>query len=167
MKSIQSGVSTVVSVVLISISASEALASQKKPRPGSSASVQSGGQTHTQRRRAVVAGKTSTAKPLQEKMQNENRGLTEPANTEIPNLRGTRGIKRKRAASGVVERDLNQPDMAAKKNEVSVETREKSSTSTRRRSSFNLPEVDDQVLLRKRGQPHKQPPSRRHPHKMT
>ena len=166
MKSIQSGVSTVVSVVLISISASEALASQKKARPGTSASVQSGGQTHTQRRRAGVAGKTSTGKPLQEKMQNENQRLTEPANVEYPNRRGTRGNKRRRAASGVVERDLTQPDMAAKKNEVSIESREKSSTSTRRRSSFTLPEVDDQVL-RKRGQPHKQPPSRRHPHKMT
>ena len=166
MKSIHSGVSTVVSVVLISISASEALASQTKARSGTPAHVQCGGQTETQRRRVGLAGKTSTGKPLQEKMQNENRQLKEPANTEIPNLRGSRGNKRKKSTSAVVEHDMNQPDMAASKNEVSVESKKMSNTSTIRRSSF-MPEVEDQVLLRKRGQPHKQPPSRRHPHKMT
>ena len=71
---------------------------------------------------------------------------------------------RRRATKSVVERDLNQPDMAASKNEVSVESRKKTATSTRRRSS--LPEVGDEVLLRERGQPHKQPPTRSGPHKM-
>ena len=56
MESIQSGVSAVVSVVLIRIPVSEALASQTKARSGTSARVQSGSQTHTQRRRVGVAG---------------------------------------------------------------------------------------------------------------
>jgi hypothetical protein len=159
----QTGITTIVSEVLISISASESLASQKKARPGTI--VQNGGQT---RRRVGVTGNGSRGKALQEKMQNENRQVKQPTSVEYPNLRGTRrnadSGKRRRATNSVVERDLDQPDMAASKNEVSVESRKKTPTSTRQRSSF-MPEVDDEVLLRERGQPHKQPPTRRGPHK--
>ena len=167
MESIQSGVSTVVSVVLISISVTESLASETKARPGTSARAQSAGQTNIQRRRVGVAGHINSGNRLQEQMQNENRRLKEPTNVEVPNLRATRGSKRKKGTSGVTDRDLDQPDMAASKNEVTVESRKKSATNTRRRSAFTLPEVGDEVLLRKRGQPRKQPPTRRHPHKMT
>ena len=82
--------------------------------------------------------------------------LPEESETDMSN--------RRTATNSVVERDLEQPDMAASKNEVSIESRKKAATSTRRRSSF-IPEVGDEVLLRERGQPHKQPPSRRGPHK--
>jgi hypothetical protein len=161
MKNIQSGVSAV-SLVLLSILASEALASVNKARPDSAAGVQSASQTNTQRRGAGVAGNRGNAP--QDKLQNENRQLKIPARVEYPNLRVTSTDRPKKATSVAVDRNLNQPDMYASKNEVSIESRENPSTGTQPQSLF-LPEVEDQVLLRERGQPHKQPPSRRGPHK--
>ena len=164
MRNIDSGISTLVSVVLISISACDALASAKK---GTFDKERTVGQTQAQRSSAGLSGDRSQGKALQEQMQNENRRLKQPAHLESPNLRGTdpnsHSSKLGKGTTSVVEHDLNQPDMAGK-NEVSIETREKSAMRTGRRSYF-LPEVDDQVLLRERGQPHKQPPSLRGPHK--
>ena len=167
MRNIESGISTLVSVVLISISACDAFASAKK---GTFDKARTGGQAQTQRSIAGTSANRSQGTALQEQMQNENRRLKQPAHLESPNLRGTEpnshSSKLEKGASSVVEHDLDQPDMAASKNEVSIETREKSATRTGRTSWF-LPEVDDQVLLRERGQPHKQPPTLRGPHKQT
>jgi hypothetical protein len=162
MRNIESGIATLLSVVLISISAGETLASQRKAK---SAKAGTGGQTPG---RIGVTGNGSRGKALQEKMQNENRQTNLLTEIGFPKLRGTRGnadaSKRRSAGNSVVDRDLDQPDMNASINEVTVESRYNSQTSTRRSSLFT-PEVDDQVLLRKRGQPHKQPPSNRGPHK--
>ena len=168
MRNIESGIATLLSAVLISITASETLASQ---RNGTSAKARTGGQTN---RLVGVTGNGSRGKALQEKMQNENRQTKLLTEIGFPKLRGTRrnaaSSKSRRATNSVVDRDLNQADMAtSKKNEVSIETREtrKTPPTSTRRSSWILPEVDDQVLLRKRGQPHKQPPTNRGPHKQT
>jgi len=166
MRNIERGTAALVSVVLISVAAIEGMASPKTTWPrGASAIVQNGGQPHTQRR---SVGVQSGGRTLQDKMQHENQSK-EPTSVETPNLRGARRSgelsKRRRGTSGIVDLDLNQPAMAATSNEVAVEGRQRSPTSTRRRSSVT-PEVGDEVLLRERGLPHKQPPTRRGPHRM-
>lgn len=163
MRHINSRISIVVSVVLISICVSEALASQPSDKAGA------GDQKQTQAHSDGWAGRGSrgSALQLQMQMQKENQ-LKQPAHLESQNLRGPDANPHSnnltKNTNLVVERDLNQHDMVASKSEVSIETRETATTSKRRPLSF-LPEVEDQVLLRERGQPHKQPPTNRGPHK--
>ena len=169
MRNIEGGIATLISVALISLSGSEALGSQRTAWRGTSSVVQSGGQ-HTERRRAGMTGSGSRSKAIQDKMQHENQ-MKEPTSVETPNLRrkrrGTNAKRRSGTTGSVVNENLNQPGMLhGSANEVAVEGRKRSPSSTRRRSSFGLTESEGATLLRERGQPRKQPPTRRGPHKI-
>ena len=170
MRNIESGIATLISVVLISLSGSEALASQKTARKGTSTIAQNGGQPRTAHRRVGMTDNGSRGKALQDEMQHENQ-MKEPTSVEIPNLRrkrrGADANRRSGTTGSAIDKDLNQRDMLhGSANEVALaEGRKKSATSTGRRSSF-IPEVGDEVLLRERGQPRKQPPTPRRPHRM-
>ena len=170
MRNIEGGIAMLISVALISLSGSEALGSQRTAWRGTSSVVQSDGQLQTQRRRVGMTGSGSRSKAIQDKMQHENQ-MKEPTSVETPNLRrkrrGANANRRSGTTGSVVNKDLDQPGMLhGSANEVAVEGRKRSPSSARRRSSFGLTESEGATLLRERGQPRTQPPTRRGPHKM-